>query len=483
MAARTEAAPAPALAGSPARRVGPFEVIGTLGTAGAGELLAGFDPVLQRRVWLHMLPADAPPLAPDRRDVGRPGRVRWLTGRREAGEAWDAYEAPDGGALVDTRQAQPWRTVRRWLADLDGELQAAALDRTTPTLSVDRVWITRASRALLLEFPAPPRRDAAAPAASLPPQRFLSAVAMFALDQDPIPLSARETLNALDRGAVPEAHLTRRLTTIAHGLARVTSWRRATAIALTNVPVTFVVIALLAILPEALRVVRQDFLLPTNCLIEINKLESKSGDDTSELRRALETYCAARYAATYADERFWADGRARNIVEPLRPLAVRVLAGHPSVPPDEAAAAEKFTRETLGEQGTKRAAATGTAIALSLPLAALGVCAALSLVLALVVRGGVMPRLLGLAVVNRRGTRVSRARGIWRALVAWSPIGLFWTYYFISRLLSRSFENTLLSIWIVTPLVVLALVGAAWTIAHPSRGWHDRIAGTWVVPK
>ena len=25
--------------------------------------------------------------------------------------------------------------------------------------------------------------------------------------------------------------------------------------------------------------------------------------------------------------------------------------------------------------------------------------------------------------------------------------------------------------------------GAAWTIANPERGPHDRIAGTWVVPR
>ena len=30
---------------------------------------------------------------------------------------------------------------------------------------------------------------------------------------------------------------------------------------------------------------------------------------------------------------------------------------------------------------------------------------------------------------------------------------------------------------------VLMAAGAAWTIAVPARGPHDRIAGTWVVPR
>jgi hypothetical protein len=30
---------------------------------------------------------------------------------------------------------------------------------------------------------------------------------------------------------------------------------------------------------------------------------------------------------------------------------------------------------------------------------------------------------------------------------------------------------------------LLMVAGAAWTIAVPGRGPHDRIAGTWVVPR
>jgi len=32
-------------------------------------------------------------------------------------------------------------------------------------------------------------------------------------------------------------------------------------------------------------------------------------------------------------------------------------------------------------------------------------------------------------------------------------------------------------------MILVLLVGIAWSIASPSRGLHDRIAGTWLVPK
>src|SRR5687767_15195398 len=34
-----------------------------------------------------------------RRELARPGRLRWLAGARTGGEGWNAYEAPDGAPL------------------------------------------------------------------------------------------------------------------------------------------------------------------------------------------------------------------------------------------------------------------------------------------------------------------------------------------------------------------------------------------------
>ena len=46
------------------------------------DLIEAVDDVLRRRVWIIPQPAGAPELPPARRDLARPGRLRWLQGRR-----------------------------------------------------------------------------------------------------------------------------------------------------------------------------------------------------------------------------------------------------------------------------------------------------------------------------------------------------------------------------------------------------------------
>src|SRR4030095_10812982 len=99
-------------AAAPPRRMGPFDVISTLGNTDVGSLLLGFDPRLRRRVWLHELPVETAKVAPLIRDLNRPGRLRWLGDRRTSTESWDAYEALDGRSLVTlVDRPQPSRGV------------------------------------------------------------------------------------------------------------------------------------------------------------------------------------------------------------------------------------------------------------------------------------------------------------------------------------------------------------------------------------
>ena len=146
------------------RRVGPFHVIGALGPTDLGILLVGFDPRLRRRVWLHELVAGTPPVAPLVRDLNRPGRLRWLNGRRTATDAWDADQALDGVSfirLLDT--PRPWRMVRPWLADFAREIDAGLKDGSLAGLTLDHLWITHEGRAKLLDF-----RVSGAPVVSAP---------------------------------------------------------------------------------------------------------------------------------------------------------------------------------------------------------------------------------------------------------------------------------------------------------------------------
>ena len=58
----------------------------------------------------------------------------------------------DGQPLINLG-AQPWAAVRYWLLDLADEVEAGLTDGSTPVLGLDRIWITSAGHAKLLDWP------------------------------------------------------------------------------------------------------------------------------------------------------------------------------------------------------------------------------------------------------------------------------------------------------------------------------------------
>jgi hypothetical protein len=168
-------------------RIGPYvvtpELKEQLPSVAAAVTVDAYDDRLQRGVWMELLPIGTPALPATRRDLGRPARARWLSGRRAATECWDAYEAVDGQLLMQAiAQPQPWSRVRHWLADLGTEVAEGMKDGSLPLLHVDRVWIGTDDRARLLDWPppSPPPSPAGtgrasagqAPAGAIPDSRF-----------------------------------------------------------------------------------------------------------------------------------------------------------------------------------------------------------------------------------------------------------------------------------------------------------------------
>jgi len=186
--------------------IGPYRIpSGVSLPVAAAASVVGFDDRLNRRVRIELLPQGTPPLNPLRRDLDRPARARWLGGKRNGPECWDAYEAFDGRPLEDAA-ASPvrWSRVRHWLSDLSHELAAGLSDGTLPPLDPGCVWIGHDDRARIVEET---RRDAAPDLKST--QGFLYCVAAGALlgvpprdaldvlPRTPLPLPARKTLLAL----------------------------------------------------------------------------------------------------------------------------------------------------------------------------------------------------------------------------------------------------------------------------------------------
>ncbi|MFT5523738.1 MAG: putative RDD family membrane protein YckC [Pirellulaceae bacterium] len=136
--------------------LGPFHILQTLRRENDEAWYLGFDSRLLRRVWLRATTKDKPTVAASVRDQKRATRLRWIGGRRQDHDSWDAFEAPKGQALLRIIESpQPWDAVRYWLIDLAEELIAAQQAGNVPTLSLDRIWITKDGRVKLLDFPVP----------------------------------------------------------------------------------------------------------------------------------------------------------------------------------------------------------------------------------------------------------------------------------------------------------------------------------------
>jgi hypothetical protein len=115
------------------------------------------------------------------------------------------------------------------------------------------------------------------------------------------------------------------------------------------------------------------------------------------------------------------------------------------------------------------------------------VVAFLSLACALLFRGGLVLRLLGVTIVKRDGSRASRLRVFWRSLATWLPllalsllfwlgsdVPLAWPGYW-----TGAFELDDISIRVLALFIPL-VIGS--TLLR-DRGLQDRMAGTWLVPR
>jgi uncharacterized RDD family membrane protein YckC/tRNA A-37 threonylcarbamoyl transferase component Bud32 len=196
-----EPAAAPETPAEGAKSLGPYRLIRELVP---GEWIVAADPVLRRGVWL--LRRASSDLSVARRNVARPGRLRWLQKVQADEAAWDAFEATQGAplsGLVEDGRRLPWSTLRHWLHDLASELWDATRDQTLPAeLSLDHVWISAEGRAILLDQPWP---KAGTPAERISigdlggQQRFLHRVGAC-VESTGLPLHARPVLKNLEDG-------------------------------------------------------------------------------------------------------------------------------------------------------------------------------------------------------------------------------------------------------------------------------------------
>jgi len=96
-------------------------------------------------------------------------------------------------------------------------------------------------------------------------------------------------------------------------------------------------------------------------------------------------------------------------------------------------------------------------------------------------------RALGIAVVVDSGQEASRVRTLWRGVVTWSAVPVLFYLVEAKTMMfvdfwseSRAHPFAAAAVYI---LIVLFVAGAVYAVLNPERGWQDRLAGTWLVPR
>lgn len=393
------------------RYIGPYLELESLRKSASDELILGYDEKLRRKMWIHVLTAGAPALPDSRRDVTRPGRLRWVNGKRTPEMSWDAYEALEGKPFLHCiSKRNSWILVRRWLLEIIEEIETSLKDQSLPfSLALDQVWVTNKGRLKLLDFPAP------------------------GLD-----------LEVKVPGAIEAAGDTRSMRAIRILLEQMALSAR------VGVPRGF----------DDGRTGIPAVPLPLQARILIETLHAEKDLKLENLARLLRT----------------------GIDEQGRQLSFR----------GKRIAAMAFYSSMMVYPGIffSRAASEeplGNLIGLAISLGYLGILASLG---AIVLREGLIMKTYKIAIVNRDGSPVSRLRSFSRSLLGWSPmilLGLLPSFssktWLLLPVAPEKVASLSLPLWPSLFFLAVSIAGFIWSSVTPERGPHDRVVGTYLVPR
>lgn len=475
--------------------IGPYRILEQLETPSGAALFVGFDPRLLRRVWVRRLGSDSPATSGVRRQLGRPGRLRWLAGRRDPSEAWDAYAALSGQPLTRfLQQPVSWGAVRLWLLDLAEELETAAAEKTVPVeLGLDRVWITAEGRAVLLDFPGPGSLPTA-PVTNA--QQLLWQVGWCSLagtldvgdsagSAPPVPMALHarrfmESLKSLPSvtGVIDE------LRALISRPAEVTLPRRcALTFSCAVFPVLVLAVGWIGWFAVQESYKKHPELAPLReCLSHLTSSQTRrhGGEVPAS---ALEAYIVGRFAATIKDPAVWDSLAVRMSIPADQRLVAERLVTRTRLP-----SAEEFEKATDEVEaffgGTPDEAAAGAMRVLNWTMLTLvlGYGNTLlfvvipALLCSLAFRGGLIVHLLAVAFVRADGRLAGRVRVFGRVFLAWLPFILLPMVPFLSRRWMNMDLATALGIGLVMALAV-------WSVLRPRRSPQDWLAGVFPVPK
>jgi hypothetical protein len=511
----------------PPPQLGPFGILGILRDGDDDAVLVGEDPALGRKTLIWLRSADYPPLSPEERGITRPTRLRWLAGGRRGDQQWDAFLFPAGHALtrvVASDGQLTWPETRYLLTQLTEELSAAQSDGTWPwSLAIDQVWIQGDGRLQLLDVPMSSNESEGD---ALP---LLAEVAVLSLEgkarteaekrrrvHAPLPVHAAELLDGLVGPGKPY----RKLRTFREDLAdtadlpaTVNRRRRFGHLALLATLLYFglsgLVVMMSVVSGTGLALIGF-FDLQTEEQV-LNDIHALAARDVVAIMHADPITRAAALQHLQDDVRLCEvvttrvqrkqmhqDSRLRSTSWVGRGVirffsdavaAQRKAAGQISMIPRNPRTTRTMARQAGPELA--EAALMGVCVATGIITATFLIMLAVYVVWAFLWRGGITFRLFGISLVRRDGRPASRLQCSWRAMLFWSPVATLlvasvcldtWYWLHWDPVDSEAYLAWLSSMLWWAGIAMFPLY-AFLALRSPGQSLHDRLAGTYLVPR
>jgi hypothetical protein len=519
--------------------VGPYHVKGALHWSKETGILCGEDRSLGREVLVWLRPASMPAVDAERRGLSRAARLRWLAAGTHGEQQYDAFLLPGGctlHSLVESTGPLDWTAIDLVLDQLTKELVVACEERTLPpSLCPRQIWLQVSGRILLLDPPLTLSRymSDANTDLSLEEQEqqmsldLLAGVAGLTAyaegcgskpRQAPLPVYAVKLLDRMtsfDAGGFCDlAEFQQELRETRELPQEVTFRRRLGHLALQT---AFLFIGLCCCMMPA------GMGMQIAGVIARDEGVGQVHEDIADLARGanrdllmsttspdlwVRLSGAACYTANTRTEqraREWLEDQERGSKERIAALSpiLRSFAQQTSRERNRQEEARKKRSSGINpllagaryrEQLVTRIRAseemhvpTGVFIGFCAPAV---IWPALWISWAFITRGGLSLYLVGLALVRRDNRPAARWRCAWRASLVWMPVSAL---FVISMLLEIQFWTTwreepqrwlgLLAQTTWWSAVGLLVVWVILAIRSPSRALHDRLAGTFVVPR
>jgi hypothetical protein len=426
-------------------------------------------------------PEGTPAVTASARQMVRVGCLRWIGGKRDGADSWDAYAAVPGRPLRSLlAETTSWEDVHGWMKDIVDELRTRkATNAESAGLTLDHVWISNEGRAILLPFAHGEQRGTQSPGDSLL-QQLASAVLGAdgkSLQSDSWPLRARALLRHA-RSTTDLDALHTMLGDASENTAAMSRKRRVSLWAAITVPT--VLFSALTIGIMMLTAPSDPMQLRMEPLLGYVADKNNQADSLARTRTLVGAYVAGHFrdVITTSNRSPVAGASGAVLSKKEWERADSILKAYPSVDADLLREADLLVDSTWHGKPPGEMSGRGMVPFFAF-LGFLFFVMVFSILATLTARRGMAMRLLGLEIINRSGEPAGRLRLLWRQLLILGPLALMT----VAALALLNAKPSLPKMALGVAAFVLVIASVITALRTPDRGLTERLSGTRIVPE